>query len=275
MKNIKITFVLLLFSFKLFAQIDFLQDVIAKNGIVKASKYLVMSKKNPNYYKKPVGLILQSESVFDIKGRLVSIFSPNGAVASRSDSKDIKQYFFYKEDKILRISRVDFDSTSVEYLYFEKRNLILKTKTNNKNERIGLELIYNDANNGKELKKIEIDFHNTTDLNHYANLYKSNMTYSKNIKTSKQSRKLFSISKEQLNVFKTSIEVEKIENELSTIEKSTAIDVANFQTLFIYNEQKQLIKEVSEDSKIEYTYDKNGLLISCNNKNKQDRKSVV
>jgi hypothetical protein len=47
MKNIKLTFILMLFGFKLFAQIDFPQDVIAKNGIVKASKYLVMSKKNP------------------------------------------------------------------------------------------------------------------------------------------------------------------------------------------------------------------------------------
>lgn len=269
MKSIKTTFILMFLSFKLFAQIDFPQDVIAKNGIVKASKYLVISKKNPNYYKKPVGLMLQSEILFDSRGRLISTCSPNGAVASRSDSKDIKQYYFYKEDKIIRISRIDFDSTSIEYLYFEKRNLILKTKTNDKNERIGLELIYNDTSNGKELKKIEIDFHNTTDLNHYANLYKSNITYSKNIKTSKQSRKLFSISKEQLNIFKTSIEIENIENELSAIEKSNAIDVVNFKTLFIYNEQKQLIKEVSEDSEIEYTYNKKGLLISYSNKNKQ------
>lgn len=259
----------MLLGFKLFAQIDFPQDVITKNSIVKASKYLVISKNNPNYYKKPVGLMLQSESLFNIKGQLISTFSQNGADASHSDPKDLRQYYFYKDDKIVRMSRVDFDSTSVEYLYFDKRNLILKTKTNDKNERIGLELIYNDANNAKELKKIEIDFHNTTELNNSLYIYKSNITYSKNIKKSKDSRKLFTISKEQLNILKTSIEIEKIENELRAIEKSSAIGVVNFETLYIYNQQKQLIKEVSRDSKIEYTYNKNGLLISCNNKNKQ------
>lgn len=256
-------------SFNLFAQIDFPQDVIAKSRIVKASKYLVISKKNPNYYKKPVGLSLQSESLFNSKGELISTFSPNGADASHSNSKSIKQYYFYKDDKIVRMSRVDFDSISVEYSYFEKRNLIFKIKTNDKNERIGLELIYNDASNGKEFKKIEIDFHNTTDLNHYANLYKSNISYSKNTKISKQSRKLFNISKEQLTIFKTSIDIESIENELSTIEKSTAIDTVNFKALFIYNEQKQLIKEVSEGNTIEYTYNKKGLLMSCTDKNKK------
>jgi YD repeat-containing protein len=269
MKNIKISFILMLLGFKLFAQIDFPQDVIAKNRIVKASKYLVISKKNPNYYKKPIGLMLQSESTFNIKGQLISTFSPNGADASHSTPKDLKHFYFYKDDKIVRMSRVDFDSISVEYLYFDKRNLISKTKTNDKNERIGLELIYNDANNGKELKKVDIDFHNTTELNNSLYIYKSNIIYSKNIKKSKDSRKLFSISKEQLNIFKTSIEIEKIENELSVIEKSSAIGVVNFETLFIYNGHKQLIKEVSEDNTIEYVYDKRGLLINIINKYKK------
>ncbi len=259
-------------GFNVFAQIDFSQDVIAKNKIIKASKYSVLSKENPNYYKKPVGLMLQSESVFDIKGRLISTFSPNGASASHSDSRDLKHYYFYKNDRIVRMSRVDFDSISVEYLYLEKRNLIFKIKTNDKNERIGLELIYNNASNRDELKKIEIDFNYTTDLNHYVHLYISNINYSKNIKTLKESRKLFSIAKEQLNIFKTSIEIENIEdieNEISKIERSTVIDDVNFETLFIYNRQKQLIKEVSEDSTIVYVYDKKGLLVSCNYKNKQ------
>jgi hypothetical protein len=269
MKNMKITIILMLLSFKLFAQIDFPQDIIAKNRIVKASKYLVISKKNPNYYKNPVGLVLKAESVFENKGRLVSTFSPNGAVASHFESIDLKQYYFYKDDKIAKMSRVDFDSISVEYLYFEKRNLILLTKTNNKNERIGLELIYNDANNRKELKRMEIDFHNTTDLNHYANLYESNITYSKNIKISKQSRKLFSVSKEQLNIFKSSFEIEKIENELNEIKKGIAIDVVNFETSFIYNKQKQLIKEISVGSVIEYIYDKKGLIKKCIDKRKK------
>lgn len=258
----------MLLGFKLFAQIDFPQDVIVKNGIIKASKYLVISKKNPNYYKKPVGLMLQSENVFDNKGHLISTFSPNGAVASHSDSKDLKQYYFYKDDKIVRMSKVDFDSTSVEYLYFDKKNIIFKIKTNDKNERIGLELIYRDAINGKESKKVEIDFHNITDLNHYATIYKSNLTYFKSIKKLKISRKLFSISKEQLYLFKTSTDIENLENELSRIENSTFIDVVNFGTTFTYNKQKQLIKEVSEDNTVEYVYNKKGLLISCNNKNK-------
>ena len=269
MRKIKTTFILIFLSFNLFAQIDFSQHIIAKNGIVKATKYSVLSKNNPNYYKKPVGLLLKSENKFDFKGQLISTFSPNGAVASHSDSKDLRQYYFYKDDRIVRMSRVDFDSISIAYSYFDKRNLIFKIKTNDKNERIGLELIYNDASNGKEFKKIEIDFHNTTDLNHYANLYKSNISYFKNTKISKQSRKLYGISKKQLNIFKTSIDIENIENELSAIEKSTAIDTVNFKTLFIYNEQKQLIKEVSEGNTIEYAYNKKGLLINCIDKNKK------
>lgn len=259
----------MLLSFNLFAQAYFPQDIIEKNKIIKALKYSVVTKENPNYYKKPVGLMLQSESVFDIKGRLISTFSPKGADASHSDSKDLIQYYFYKDDKIVRMSRVDFDSISVEYLYFDKNNITFKVKTNDRNERIGLELIYNDASNVKEEKKIEIDFHNTTDLNHYANLYKSNITYSKDIKTSKQSRKLFSISKEQLNVFKTSIEIEKIEDQLSTIEKNIPLDIVNFEISYIYNKKKQLIMEVSEGNTIEYLYDKRGLLVSFNDKNKK------
>lgn len=269
MKNLKIAFILMLLGFNVFAQVDFPQDIIAKNSIVKASKYLVISKKNPNYYKNPVGLILQSETLFDNRGHLISIFSPNGAVASHSNSKDLKQYYFYKNDKIVRMSRVDFDSISVEYLYFDKKNMIFKIKTNDKNKRIGLELIYINPSNGKEVKKLEIDFHNTTELNNSVHLNNSNITYFKSIKRSKDSRKLFSISKEQLDILKTSIEIENIENELSKIEKSTVIDEVNFETSFIYNKQNQLIKEVSKDSTIEYVYDKKGLLISCVNKNKQ------
>ncbi|WP_123924616.1 MULTISPECIES: hypothetical protein [unclassified Flavobacterium] len=269
MKTIKTTFILIFLSFKLFAQMDFPRDIIEREKITKVSQYLVIPKTNPNYYKKPIGLMLKSETRFDNKGHVVSVFSPNGVVASHSDSKDLKQYYFYKEDKIVRISRVDFDSISVEYVYFDKKNIIFKIKTNDKNERIGLELIYNDLSNGKELKKIEIDFHNTTDLNHYANLYITNITYSKNIKNSKISRKLFSISKEQLNILKTSTEIEKIENELNQIESSSYISNVNFETLYLYNQQKQLIKEVSEDNTIEYFYNQKGLLISYINKNKQ------
>ncbi|TPG35405.1 hypothetical protein [Flavobacterium pectinovorum] len=268
MKNIKITFILMLLSFKLFAQIDFPDDIIAKNGILKASKYLVLSKKNPNYYKKPVGLMLESEILFDNRGHIISTLNPNGAVASHSDSKDLKQYYFYKDDRIAKMSRVDFDSTSVEYLYFDKKHIILKIKTNDKNERIGLELVYSDLNNVKEVKKLDIDFRYTTDLNHYAYFHKTSITYSKNIKNSKVSRELFSVSKEQLNILKTSTEIEKIENELNNIEKSKSIDVANFGTLFFYNGQKQLIKELSDGDTIEYIYDKNGLLVTCKNKNK-------
>lgn len=269
MKNIKVTLILLFFSFKLIAQIDFSQNVIVKNGIVMVSKYLVISKNNPNYYKKPIGLILQSEILFDNKGRVISNFSPNGAVTSHTDSKDLKQYYFYKDDKIVKMSRVDFDSISVEYLYFEKKHLIFKIKTDDKNIRIGIELIYNDSTNQKEVKKLEIDFHNTTDLNPYANLYKSNIAYSKNNKRLKMSKNLLSISKDQLTIFKTSNEIEDIENELSEIDKSTIIDVVNSETLFIYNKKQQLIKEVSENYITEYVYDEKGLIIRCISKNKQ------
>ena len=95
-----------------------------------------------------------------------------------------------------------------------------------------------------------------------------NTVYSKSIKKSKSSRKLFSISKEQLNIFKTSIEIEKIENELSEIKKGNAIDVLNFETIFIYNNLKQLIEEISRGNKIKYNYDKRGLLVSSIDKNK-------
>lgn len=270
MKKVKIILIFLFLSFNLFAQKEFSRSIILKNNIEKCSIYLVIPKTNSNYHKEPIGLELKSEIHFDDKGDMISLFSKNGAVASHSESKDLKEYYFYKDNRIVRLSRVGFYSISVEYLYFEKRNVIYKIKTNNKNERIGLELIYNDFDNKKELKKIEIDFHNSTDENHYANLYNSNMTYYKRIKKSKTSRKLFSISKEQLNLFKTSNEIEKIEYELSEIEKSTAIDVVSFDNTFIYNDQKQLIKEISDNGTIEYLYDKKGLLISSIEKSKKN-----
>jgi YD repeat-containing protein len=269
MKKIKIILVFLFLSFITFAQKDFNRSIISNNSILKCSEYQVIPKNNPDYYKKPVGLMLKAEFFFDINGNVIKYFSPNGAVTSLSESKALKEYYIYKDNRIVKMYRVDFDSISVEYLYFKKRNLIFKIKINDKNERIGLELIYSNSSNEKELKKIEIDFHNSTDENHYANIYNSNLTYYKRIKKSKTSRKLFSISKEQLNLFKTSIEIEKIENELSVIEKNNALDVVNFETSFIYNNQKQLIKEVSESNTIEYVYNKKGLLISCIDKNKK------
>lgn len=269
MKNLKIVFVLLFLSFNLLAQKDFNRSIISNNSILKCSEYLVVPKTNPDYYKKPIGLVLKAEFFFDINGNVIKYFSPNGAVTSLSESKDLKEYYIYKDNRIVRMSRVDFDSTSVQYLYFDKRYLICKIKTNDKNERIGIELIYSNSSKEKELKKIEIDFHNTTELNNSVHLDKSNITYSKNIKKLKVSRKLMSISKEQLYALKTSIDIEKIENLLNAIEKSIAIDTVNFETLSIYNEQKQLIKEVSEGNTIEYVYNKKGLLISCIDKNKK------
>lgn len=269
MKNIKITFVLILLSFKLFAQIDYPENFIVKNKISKISKYLVIPKTNPNYYKKPIGLMLESEFLFDNKGHMISTFSPKGAVASHSDSKDIKQYYFYKDDKIVKMSRVDFDSISIEYMYFDKEHITFKIKTNDKKERIGLELIYNDASNGKEIKKVEIDFHNTTELNNSIHTYETNIIYSKNIKRTKKSRKLFKISAQQINVLKSSFNIQEIDNELSKIEKGFLIDSVIFNTTYIYNKQNQLIKEISEDSSIEYFYNKKGLLLSCKDKNKR------
>lgn len=45
-------------------------------------------------------------------------------------------------------------------------------------------------------------------------------------------------------------------------------NIVNFGTTFTYNKQKKVVKEVSEDNAVEYVYNKKGLLISCNNRNK-------
>ncbi|UUF15369.1 MULTISPECIES: hypothetical protein [Flavobacterium] len=268
MKIIKATFILTFLSFKLFAQIDFPQDIIVKNRIVKASKYLIIPKLNSDFNKKSKGLKLESETVFDDKGHIISVIHPKGAVASHSDVKDIKQYYFYDDERIIRMSRIDFDSTSVEYLYFDKKNIVFKIKTDNKNHRIGLELTYSNANNGKEERKIEIDFRNTSFLNNSTYLYKTKIIYSKNIKQIKVSRKLFDISQEQLNILKSSNDIESIENELREIDGSNFLDDINYETLFVYNKGGQLMKEVSEDRTVEYIYDKKGLVMSCNIKSK-------
>lgn len=269
MKNLKIVFVFLFFGFNLFAQMEFNRSIISNNSILKCSEYLVIPKTNPDYYKKPIGLRLNAEFFFDNNGKIIKYFSPDGAEASHSKSKDLKENYFYKDNRIVKMARVGFDSISVEYLYFDERNLICKIMNNDKNERIGLELIYNDTDNKKEVKKIELYFNYTTQLNSYVDFNKSSIAYSKTTKKVNGSRKVMDITTEQLNLFKTSTDIELIENKLIEIEKSKSIDEVNFKILFIYNRQKQLIKEVSEDSTIEYVYDKKGLLISCVNKNKQ------
>lgn len=152
MKKLKIVFVFLFLSFNLFAQKDFNRSIISNNSILKCSEYSVIPKTNSDYYKKPSGLMLKAEFFFDINGNVIKYFSPNGADASHSKPKDLKEYYIYEDNRIIRMSRVDFDSISVEYLYFDKRNLICKIKTNDKSERIGLEIIYND-DKGKEVKK--------------------------------------------------------------------------------------------------------------------------
>lgn len=268
MKNIKIAFILMLFSFKLFAQKDFNRSIISNNSIFKCSQYSVIPKTNPDYYEKPIGLMLKADFFFDINGNVIKYFSPNGAVNSLSEYKDLKEYYIYKDNRIVKMSRVDFDSISVEYLYFDNVNKVYKIKTNDKNERIGLELIYKKADNEKEVKKIEIDFHNTTQLNSFVYFNKSNIAYSKNIKKVSDSRKLVNITTEQLNLFRTSTNLELIENELLNMDKSNFIDEVHFKALFIYNNKKQLVKETLDGNTIEYFYSDKGLLISRVDKNK-------
>ncbi len=261
MKNIKITFILMLFGFKLFSQKDFSKSIISNNNILRCSEYSVVPKTNSDYYKKLIGLKLKAEYFFDVDGNVIKYFSPSGAVASHSKPKDLKEYYFYKDNRIIKMSRMNFDSISVEYLYFDKLNLTYKIKTDDKNERIGLEIIYND-DRGKEIKKIEIDIHNTSKTNNYAYFYKTDIIYSKNKKSVKVSRKLINILGIQYYLFKSSINVELIEKELVEIEKSKFIDEVNAITLYFYNNQKQLVKETTGGRTIKYFYDKKGLLIS-------------
>jgi YD repeat-containing protein len=268
MKKLKIFFVLVLMNFNSFAQINFNKNIICKNSIFKCTEYLVVPKTNPDYYKKPIGLMLKAEFFFDTNGNIIKYFSPNGAVTSHSESKDLKECYFYKDNRIVGMSRVDFDSISVEYLYFDKVNKVYKIKTNDKNERIGLEFIYRDVDNEKEVKKIEIDFHNTTQLNSFAHFNKSNIAYSKNTKKISSSRKVVTITTEQLNLFRISKKLELIENELIKMDKSDFIDEVDFKVLFIYNNKNQLIKETSDGNTIEYFYNDKGLLISRVDKNK-------
>ncbi|TQM39474.1 YD repeat-containing protein [Flavobacterium branchiophilum] len=254
-------------SYNLFAQRDFNRSIISKNSILKCSEYSVIPKTNPDYYKKPIGLMLKAEFFFDINGNVIKYFSPDGAEASHSKSKDLIENYLYKDNRIVKMSRVGFDSISVEYLYFDKKNLICKIMTNHRGERIGLEMIRKD-NKGKEVRNTEVNFNYTSQLNSYIDLNNYKILYYKNRKKINNFRKVIAITIEELNLFKTSTNIELIERKLTEIEKNKFISELNFNTLFIYNNQKQLTKEISKESTIKYFYNKKGLLISRIDKNK-------
>ncbi|OXA70284.1 hypothetical protein B0A58_14695, partial [Flavobacterium branchiophilum NBRC 15030 = ATCC 35035] len=227
MKNLKIFLIFLFLSYNLFAQRDFNRSIISKNSILKCSEYSVIPKTNPDYYKKPIGLMLKAEFFFDINGNVIKYFSPDGAEASHSKSKDLIENYLYKDNRIVKMSRVGFDSISVEYLYFDKKNLICKIMTNHRGERIGLEMIRKD-NKGKEVRNTEVNFNYTSQLNSYIDLNNYKILYYKNRKKINNFRKVIAITIEELNLFKTSTNIELIERKLTEIEKNKFISELNF-----------------------------------------------
>jgi hypothetical protein len=156
-------------SLFIFSQDEWNQNILKKNKVEKISSYMVVPKTNPDYWIEPIGLMLISEFFFNENGREIKSVCFDCAMASHSDSKDIKKTYFYDNDRLVRMSKIGFDTINEEYLYFENQLKNIELKVNNKGDRIGLNIIEMDKQ-GNELQRKEFDFDSANELNNF-NVY--------------------------------------------------------------------------------------------------------
>lgn len=255
-------------SLFVFSQEGWNQNVLKKNKVEKVSSYRVVPKTNPDYWTEPVGLMLISEIFFNENGREIKSTCFNCAMASHSDSKDIKKTYFYDNDRLVKMNEIGFDTINIEYLYFENQLKNIELKVNNKGDRIGLNIIELDKQ-GSELQRKEFDFDSANELNDF-NVYchLTKKIYSENKIEETIQSKSFRISMEDLKIVKASKDLLEIEKAIDNFVKSAKSDRYKDFTTYFFDTKNTLKKKItrydfdkSRKDMIKYNYNEKGLLI--------------
>lgn len=245
--------VFLLFSLSLFSQERFDNNIIKKNNITKALKYFSLDGLDVN-------LKLDAEFTFNNQGKISNSIYFDGAQSSRSKPKNLIENFIYSKDRVEKKIRISFDTITTSYNYFENNRKILGIVKNIEHETIGLEIIKMNLKNKNEYK-LQIDFTTTSIDNLYLHYSIFEYNYKKNKNTIVETRRLFEISLNELNLLKKITDVNEIEKMLNKIKTSNVlIDHEHHKIVSLYNTSGDIVKEISENLETQFKYDYNHLM---------------
>lgn len=271
MKNL----LLLVFIFSvngLFAQ-EFNSKIIAKNKVEKISAFTPVPNTNPEYYNEPKGFMHVSDSYFNELGQETKYVCFQCSRASHTKPEDLIITYTYKKGKLVKVRQTGIDTTNVSYLYYPDRFRNLMFTTNDKNERIGLKLVYTDKA-GRELKSYELSMQYVTPENNNVHININMSSYINRKRRDFIKANEYSISMNQLKILRLSNNLAQLEACLKQIEKQLITDwmppIMKFQPycLYFYDAKGNIAKTITNPegdfegkSKEVYYYNEDGLLV--------------
>jgi hypothetical protein len=228
--NMKFTVLILLtlVQFGLLGQpSEWNQTTVKNNRVKEVLVYTKVPKTNPDYFKKPRGLMLISETRFDNFGR-VTLHNCKGCYQiTDTDSDcctDVIQKFFYDKKKLARIEEMDFHKSTTIFSYdtVNRRRLVIGIDRNDKRSNVKLE--YFDQK-GREVSAIELDFGSTFtkgDTIFQVFITKLASTYDRLAKTIEESGGCFwkNMDRLKFKVFTSSTDINEIENTFKSLDLS-------------------------------------------------------
>lgn len=241
------------------------QGTIKRNKVKEVLVYAKVPKTNPDYFKEPRGLMLISETTFDVEGRVIQSICRDCAIMTDTDGDccvDEVQKFFYTNDRLSKIEQMDFHKSTrlFDYDTLNQKRLIIDLDRNDK--RNGVELEYFD-NQMRPIENIEIDFDNIwvkEDSVFYVFVNRTVSTYDKETKTKAEYLRVtaYNIDKSKFKVFKSSTDFNRVEEIYKSLNLS--FEKPRNQLTTYYDDKGREIKvidSIDEKPLTTYTYTRN------------------
>jgi hypothetical protein len=244
------------------------QATVKNNKVKEVLVYTKVPKTNPDYFKKPRGLMLISETTFDNFGRVTHYNCKGCYQVTDTDGdccRDVVQNFYYAQGKLIRIEEMDFHKSTLLFSYdsLNHRRLVIGLDRNDKRNKIKFE--YFDQQ-GREVTTMELDFGNTYtkgDTIFQVFITKVVSTYDKLVKTKEEFGGCFyrNMDKVKFEVFKTSTDINEIENTFKTLNLSFIEPRGKWTILYDDKGNEMEIADKNDDKFLTtYTRTKKGLI---------------
>jgi hypothetical protein len=243
------------------------KNVIKTNKVDQVSIYAKVPKTNPAHPLK-----LKKQFLFDNEGRITeSICKDCTQQFHRADGKfsaDVIEKYFYENGRILKIERKEFEESTDLFYYNKSGDRRLKVTTDNKGERVALELSHLDKE-GRETLTYDIDFdvpYPFGDSVSQVFIDKSSTNYEsdKVIRQTYNSDELVNMGRtvhtSTFKIFSSSILPAEIENTLAALDLSF-LKPWNKEITEIATDKIQVKNGETNKVKTTYTKDQNGLIV--------------
>lgn len=240
-------------TLNLFSQEKFNENAIKKIKITSAQRFIFLDSLNQNS-------ILDAEFIFNYDGKLIKSNYFNGSNSSHGCSINLTESYTYANNKIIEEIRVEFDTIICNYYYFENNKKVLVVKKNKKYERVGL-ILFEKNKHKQNIIKFQTEFRTTNNDNLCLQLSIFKTIFSKKKQIFIETRKMFKISLNELEIIKSSLNFAQIKELFNNIESNNnLINKEIIKEVFEINDKNFIKKEIASNRETLYNYDKNDLI---------------